>query len=202
VYANQPFINLTNLKTYIQSLRLAPAKKAVLVGLLDDAIGFLVAGDLPNTFAALIDFQIAAIDLYNQHQISLTEVLYLLDETDKVFEMYSLNPHPHDNRPKPPIQTALEIPTDFALEQNYPNPFNPVTTIKFSVPEASSVKLAVYNSIGEFVKYVAQGNYEPGTYSVSWDGTNETGAKVASGIYLCRFTAGNFVKTNKMILLE
>ncbi len=96
----------------------------------------------------------------------------------------------------------VDTPTEFDLEKNYPNPFNPVTTIEFSLPEAIRVELTVFNSTGQVVKNLTRESYQAGTYSVKWDGTNETGQKVASGVYIYRLVAGDFVKTNRMILLK
>lgn len=95
-------------------------------------------------------------------------------------------------------QSATEqLPTEFSLSQNYPNPFNPVTEILFSLPQASEVTLEVFNLLGQSVAKVYQGRLEAGTHSYTWDGSS-----AASGIYLYRLTAGNFVETKKMILLK
>jgi hypothetical protein len=94
------------------------------------------------------------------------------------------------------------VPQTYALEQNYPNPFNPSTTIQFSVPTGSDVKLVVYNSIGEVVKVLADDNYAPGTYKTNWDGTNAKGTHVASGLYFYRLATKDFVSTKKMIVLK
>ena len=89
------------------------------------------------------------------------------------------------------------LPHDFSLAQNYPNPFNPATTIQYELPEGSNVKIAVYNALGEQVEVLVDGFKNAGTYQVNFNGTN-----LASGIYLYRMEAGNFVKVNKMLLLK
>ncbi len=94
------------------------------------------------------------------------------------------------------------IPKTFALRQNYPNPFNPSTTIDFSVPKTGTVNLSVYNSLGQLVKTLTDDNYVPGTYQVTWDGTNRTGTQVASGVYFYRFTTKEYSKAMKMVLLK
>jgi len=91
--------------------------------------------------------------------------------------------------------TTEEIPVEFAVAQNYPNPFNPSTVIKFSVPEAGNVKLAVYNITGELVSDLISGYVEAGNHQVSFDATD-----LPSGIYICRMTAGAFSSSVKMIL--
>jgi FlgD Ig-like domain/Doubled CXXCH motif (Paired_CXXCH_1) len=95
-----------------------------------------------------------------------------------------------------------KVPTSYALEQNYPNPFNPTTTIDFSVPKTGTVNVAVYNSIGQLVKVLANDNYVPGTYRVTWDGMNQSGTQVASGVYFYKLTSKNYVRTMKMMLLK
>lgn len=89
------------------------------------------------------------------------------------------------------------IPEKFSLSQNYPNPFNPVTTIKFSLPEASDVSVEVYNILGQRVATIVDGFYEPGEYQVNWDGNTQ-----ASGVYFYHIQAGQFRETKKMVLLK
>ena len=95
-----------------------------------------------------------------------------------------------------------EIPKEYKLFNNYPNPFNPSTTIKYSVPKVSNVKLQVYNMMGQLIKTLVNETKAPGFYSVVWNGTNENDSKVASGIYFYRFESENFVANNKMILIK
>jgi hypothetical protein len=89
------------------------------------------------------------------------------------------------------------LPHDFMLAQNYPNPFNPTTTIQYQLPEGENVKIIVYDALGKQVAKLVDGFQNAGTYSIDFDGTN-----LASGIYLYRMEAGNFVKVNKMLLLK
>ena len=74
------------------------------------------------------------------------------------------------------------VPSEYYISQNYPNPFNPSTTIKFSIPEASQVKINIYNSIGEVVETLVNGLHQPGNYEVSWNAKN-----YPSGIYFYSF---------------
>ena len=90
----------------------------------------------------------------------------------------------------------------FALGQNYPNPFNPHTTIRFSVPAATSVTLRVYDVAGRLVATLADKAYAPGIHAVTWNGTNNSGQGVSSGIYFYKITAGRDVATKKMVLLR
>lgn len=94
------------------------------------------------------------------------------------------------------------IPEKFEVAQNFPNPFNPTTTIKFGLPEASQVTVKIFNMIGQEVKTLVNEFKNAGTYSVTWNGDNESGKKITSGVYIYRVTAGNNVQTMKMILMK
>ncbi len=100
------------------------------------------------------------------------------------------------------IDPQNSVPTSFALQQNYPNPFNPTTTIKYQIPSNSEVSLVVYNVMGQKVRTLFSGHKEPGYYSVAWDGMNDNGRKVATGIYIYRLQAGDYVKSFKMLLVK
>lgn len=89
------------------------------------------------------------------------------------------------------------IPTDFVLSQNYPNPFNPSTKIEFSVPETAHVTIKVYDAIGNEIVTLYSGEKGAGNYKVNFDGKN-----LASGIYYCKMSTGNFSKSIKMLLMK
>jgi PKD repeat protein len=94
----------------------------------------------------------------------------------------------------------LLVPDKFALAQNYPNPFNPTTTIKFEVPQSCKIKVAVYNLLGEEIKTLINDSVAPGKYAVVWDGTNNSGTSVASGMYFYMLSSKEFRVIKKMIL--
>lgn len=98
--------------------------------------------------------------------------------------------------------TVREIPSEFVLSQNYPNPFNPTTSIKFAIPENANVTLDIYNMLGQKVKTLLNGMQDAGYYTVNWDGSNDLGSKVSSGIYIYRISAGKYNATMKMNLLK
>lgn len=98
------------------------------------------------------------------------------------------------------VQAA--IPEGYALEQNHPNPFNPNTTITFAVPEASEVKLAIYNMTGQLVRTLHSGVIAAGQHSVVWDGTDFRKAKVASRAYVYRLEAKGFVISRKLTQMK
>jgi hypothetical protein len=94
------------------------------------------------------------------------------------------------------------VPSVFELSQNYPNPFNPITAIRYSLHRPSQVSITVFNLLGQEVKVLENGIQSPGVYETTWDGTNRTGEKVASGIYFYRIKAGENAETRKMLLLK
>jgi hypothetical protein len=94
------------------------------------------------------------------------------------------------------------LPDQFKLSQNYPNPFNPSTTIKFNLSRASDVKLEIFNIMGQKVAALVDDRKVAGEHSIRWDGKDDTGYKVASGIYFYRINAGDYVETKKMLLLK
>ena len=95
------------------------------------------------------------------------------------------------------LNETEQIPTEFVLSQNYPNPFNPTTEISFSLPNASNVKLEIFNVMVQSVATLVNQRLETGNHSVSWDGSD-----YASGAYFYRIEAGIFIETKKMILLK
>ena len=92
------------------------------------------------------------------------------------------------------------LPSEFTLNQNYPNPFNPETTISYSLPGSSQVRLVLYNLLGHHVRTLIDEQQLPGSYVRVWDGRNDAGMSMASGVYLCRLTAGTFDKAIKLTL--
>jgi hypothetical protein len=88
------------------------------------------------------------------------------------------------------------------LEQNFPNPFNPQTTIAFSLKQAKDVRLTIYDVTGGRVKDLMNERRPAGAYQIVWDGTNNSGSQVASGVYFCKLSAGSFVDTKKLVMLK
>jgi len=89
------------------------------------------------------------------------------------------------------------IPSEFVLHQNFPNPFNPVTTIKFSIPEISFVKISIYDVLGKEVARLVNENRNPGTHELNWDA-----AIFSSGVYFYELRAGEFTERKKMVLVK
>ncbi len=97
---------------------------------------------------------------------------------------------------------AAESPKVFTLHQNAPNPFNPATAISFSLLENRNTSLIVYDTLGRTVRTLASGPLPAGTHVVRWDGRDDTGAPVSSGVYLYRLDAGGVADTRRMTLVR
>jgi hypothetical protein len=94
------------------------------------------------------------------------------------------------------------IPTGYELAQNYPNPFNLTTTIEYTLPRHSPVKITIYNVLGQIVHHRDYTSRRAGANTFHWDGRDKRGITVASGVYFYRFEANEFVETRKMVLLK
>ena len=107
--------------------------------------------------------------------------------------------------------SELALPKEFSLGQNFPNPFNPTTVIPFRVPALDRlaahgslipVSLDIYNSLGQKIRTVIHQDHDPGYYRVVWDGKDEQGRSVGTGMYLYRVRAGTHQQVKKMTLLR
>jgi hypothetical protein len=94
------------------------------------------------------------------------------------------------------------LPRDTHLDQNYPNPFNPQTTVMYALKKEAKVSITIYNLLGQKVKTLMNSEQEAGYKSIAWNGTNDDGAKVCSGVYFCRMTADEYMSTKKLLLLK
>lgn len=151
---------------------------------LDDGTGVqgvtnVVTGYSPFTTEAMFD----DTDPGTQYNV-WNEIEYLVDPTVAINE------------------DELQQPLSFILMQNYPNPFNPTTVIKYQVGTTGQVDLQVYNSVGQKVKTLVSGLKPAGSFESNWDGTNELGQQVSSGIYFYRLKSGSQQLVKKMILMR
>ncbi len=95
------------------------------------------------------------------------------------------------------------MPDDYQLEQNYPNPFNPITNISFTLPLTRTISLKIYNSLGQEIRtLINKKEYLEGSHTVQWDGTDDDGHPVASGVYVYKLIFGNFSQSKKMTLVR
>ncbi len=94
-------------------------------------------------------------------------------------------------------------PQDYVLKQNYPNPFNPETTIEFILPVRKRISLTVYNALGQKIKTLYDNKVmTAGSHEIVWDGRNEAGNRVATGMYIYTLKFGNYAKNMKMMLVK
>ena len=100
------------------------------------------------------------------------------------------------------VLEIMPVPTEFALHNNYPNPFNPVTTINYDLPQDGTVRLIIYDLMGREVTRLVNGFTPAGYHSVRWNAKNQMGENVSAGVYFYHLQSGNFVKTQKMVLLK
>lgn len=98
---------------------------------------------------------------------------------------------------------SLTKPSEYRLENAYPNPFNPSTKIRFSLPDNEKVRLEIYDIKGKLVNSLIDSEFiSAGSHESTWNGKNNRGEQVASGIYLARITTGNYIQTIKLNLLK
>lgn len=95
-----------------------------------------------------------------------------------------------------------QLPKEFDIRQNYPNPFNPTTVIQYALPKTSFVKITIYNVLGQRVRNLVDEEQGPGYKKIHWDGRDDAGVEVSSGVYFYRIKAGDFVECKKMTLLK
>jgi len=93
------------------------------------------------------------------------------------------------------------LSSQIKLRQNYPNPFNPTTTIQFNLPKKSSVTLTIFNIIGRNVRTIVRGKRAAGTYEIVWNGLDDNGLRLPSGVYFAQLQVGDIVKTIKLNLI-
>jgi hypothetical protein len=100
------------------------------------------------------------------------------------------------------VEVLSSLPNKFELKNNYPNPFNPSTTIEFSVPEQSNVRIEVFDATGTLINELVNDVYGAGTYRTAWNARDDFGSVVSSGFYIYRMSAGNFTQAKRMILIK
>ena len=102
------------------------------------------------------------------------------------------------------LETDLEsvMPLDYSLHQNYPNPFNPVTDIKYDIPENAQVSIAIYDVMGRKVRSLVDKKQVAGFHHTQWDGKNDLGTPISSGMYVYMLRAGDYVGAKKMVMLK
>lgn len=130
--------------------------------------------------------------------LNLTDEEYLMSlaSVEALFERINSDQSQNFNKNNK-VSSLLNIPTEYGLYQNYPNPFNPMTTIRYDLPKDSRVSLVVYNIAGQEIKTLVSKEQQAGRYEVQFNATS-----MASGVYIYRLQAGEFVKVHKMSLIK
>ncbi len=127
------------------------------------------------------------------YTITVGDSIYLADQHSVIKFVFQT---PTDAESDPPVTPQ------FVLEQNAPNPFNPATTIRFSLERSAQTELAVYNILGEQVATLLDSYLPAGDHRVVWDGRDDAGKRVATGVYLYRLMTGDYTQSRKMLLLK
>ncbi len=135
---------------------------------------------------------------YPKNALLFTVKKFILNEIDHTNEIGGITLN---------VRNLAQLPTEYKLEQNFPNPFNPTTTINYQLPDASSVKIVIYNMLGQEVKTLITELQSAGYYSLVWNGTDNTTRKVSSGVYIYRITASKpqnkqFSEVKKMMMIK
>jgi len=99
-------------------------------------------------------------------------------------------------------QNPFGVPDEYLLSPAYPNPFNPSTTIRYQLPQAVDVKLEIFNTLGQTVRSLVNSRIEAGYHEVGWNGKNNTGVQMPSGLYMYRIETKNFRQVKKMLLMK
>ena len=127
----------------------------------------------------------------------------------QVTTVYDLGESPPSNEISAVVTSVrdetVNLPMTFALDQNYPNPFNPATVISYAIPFSHNhqqVKLEIFNALGQKVRTLVNEQLSANFHTVEWNGTNDLGRPVTSGLYLYRIEAGSFVQVRKMLFLK
>ena len=145
---------------------------------------------IPNGFEAWL-----VLDNGSSLQLTEEESLALADDIKTARLIVS-------NREYLSEEANVNLPLQYSLKQNYPNPFNGATSISFAIEKPGVINLGVYNIIGQRIKTLVNTEMGVGEYTITWDGTDEYGADVASGIYFYRMTADEYVRCRKMLYLK
>ena len=151
-----------------------------------------MTGRMPNVPNPGIDSTTLS-GTYNETNIDLNYLVYFTGGGGTADGVINLAKDPTSGIGK----ESEVIPDGFSLKQNYPNPFNPSTTIQFSIPEQSFVTLVIYNSIGERMDVLFEGELNAGTYKYDWNAGG-----LISGTYYYSLTADNFSQARKVVLLK
>ena len=157
-------------------------------------------GTSPSTVSFSVDITDLAVGTYNTQveikQVSLTTSMGVTDDIDTIYVKLLVD------QPTGVDDDYSAVPKSYSLKQNYPNPFNPETVIEYNLAASGHVTLTVFNVVGQKVVDVVNGYESAGSKQAVWNGRDENGREVQSGVYFYRLTTDNFSMTRKMMLLK
>ena len=150
----------------------------------------------------IIIISLSAINIYSQNQINLIisskngekDTIRVQNINDVTFKKNDTEVQPNQN--------FYSLIKGFELFQNFPNPFNPSTTIKYQTPKDGNTDVKIFNSRGQLVRKLVNEFQKTGFHSVIWDGMNDNGHKVSTGVFICYIKFNNVVLSKKMLLIK
>jgi len=166
-------------------------------------VGMMTQKNVEN---GVLRFALAGIEPVNIEE----EVIFLIFkiknkenlENIAYLDAFNINEYEFNVDKSPKINIGQQIPTYFSLSQNYPNPFNPETIIEYTLPDVHDVTLTIYNILGQIVKEFVFSSQRSGKYQINWDGTDNNGILLSSGVYIYRFKAGNVEITKRLVIIR
>jgi hypothetical protein len=183
-------------------------KREIVIGLISMVTG--VKPDMPAGSGAVAEIHFKLEPGVNSVEINPIEIetpnhsltYYWIDPSGPGGQSSVRSEHPEVESGQVYYSNPTAIPTKFALHQNTPNPFNPTTKLAFDMPVAGDVKVSVFNVLGQNVIDLVDGYREAGSHEIIWNGKDNSGAAVASGMYFYRIDTEQFTETKKMVLLK
>ncbi len=158
---------------------------------------FEMLNDAPVTETSFTDFAVPDNDVYWYHVTALYSGDY--GEAESFASNYDSG---STEDPTGTDDDLLVVPEQFFISQNYPNPFNPATTISYGLPDDADVRIEIYNILGQNVRTLVDEHQAAGYRSVIWDGNDDSGNQVSTGVYFYRIEAGVFNASRKMLLIK
>jgi hypothetical protein len=210
---NQIYIYGDTCRNLVQGLE-SPSRGQGTVILSNAVIGQTYFLSVKYSVKSIIGASITDPIVYNRFSVTVNGVLdpQSIDSVrakEKTGDCSEFGPQTKQSGQREIMETSpRNIPAAFALQMNYPNPFNPTTVIRYDLPEASTVRLSVFNILGQEVATLVNSVVDAGYQSVEWNTENRSGVSLPSGIYMYRLQATSlmngkeFVQVNKMVLLK
>jgi len=160
-----------------------------------------LSGDLRGSIPD--EFHIAMVDIAERNVINtfLEEGMIINQYSDLSYDI-KLVAGDLDYVNRTTEEILSNIPSEFSLGQNYPNPFNPITKMDYTLPKRSRVIISIYNVLGQEIVNLVNEEQGFGYHSITWNGTDQLGRQMASGVYFTRMVSETFSQTKKMLLLK